>query len=504
MRNCGTLLHISSLPSAYGIGDLGYGAYSFVDHLKKSGQGLWQILPLGMTGYGDSPYQSFSSFAGNPYFVDIEALYREGLIERDELERARIDSKRVDYGKLYRERYRLLRRAAGRFDRERADYIEFCVKNAWWLDSFALFMTLKELGGSGGLAEWKREHRHKDTAALERVLREHDEDISYRKIIQYYFFKQWGELREYANRQSVRIIGDIPIYACADSADVWENPELFMVDAELEPKLMAGCPPDAFNSDGQLWGNPVYDWEAMRMDGYAWWKRRFAMMARMYDILRIDHFRGFSAYYSIEAGSSNAKNGSWKRGPGLEFFESVKSSLSGVEIIAEDLGFIDDDVRRLLCDCGFPGMKILEFGFDGNSQNEYLPHNYTKNCFAYTGTHDNDTFMSFYLKSDARVKRQIRDYLNVGEDGDICAAAVRALFASCADNVVIPMQDHLSLTDDGRMNTPSSVGGNWCWRVELGELDDKLAERIYELAVLYDRCEHSHGIHSNERSSQTI
>ncbi len=487
MRNCGTLLHISSLPGDYGIGCFGEGAYSFVDFLKRSGQNLWQILPLGITGFGDSPYQSFSSFAGNPYFIDPEQLYKDGLADKDSLESEKVKADRVDYGRLYRERYIFLRRSIERFDKDNADYIEFCVKNAWWLDSFAVFMTLKKIAGSKGLSEWDKEYRLRDKTALEEVENRYPDEISFWKINQYYFFKQWNKLREYANASGVRIIGDIPIYVAADSADVWENPGLFMVDAELEPKLMSGCPPDAFNSDGQLWGNPVYDWEAMRMDGYAWWKKRLAMTAKLYDIVRIDHFRGFCAYYTIEAGERTAKRGRWLEGPGIEFIEAVKSSIGSTGIIAEDLGFIDEPVRELLHKCNFPGMKILEFGFDGKAENEYLPHNYTRNCFAYTGTHDNDTFMSFYLKSDAKTKRYIRDYFNIDSSKDVCYGAVRTLFASCADNVVIPLQDYIGIADTGRMNTPSQVGGNWEWRTSMAELNDKLAERIYELAALYGR-----------------
>ena len=348
-------------------------------------------------------------------------------------------------------------------------------------------MTLKELAGSKGISEWEKEYRLKDKVLLEQVERAHSNRIDFWKINQYYFFKGWKALREYANLNGVRVIGDIPIYVAADSADVWENPELFMVDAELEPKLMAGCPPDAFNSDGQLWGNPIYDWEAMRLDGYSWWKKRLAMTAKLYDLVRIDHFRGFCAYYTIEAGEKTAKQGRWIEGPGIEFFDAVRSSMGSSGIIAEDLGFIDEPVRKLLSECGFPGMKILEFGFDGNPQNEYLPHNYVKNTFAYTGTHDNETFMSFYLKSDAKTKRYIRDYFNIDSNKDVCYGAIRTLYSSCADNVVIPLQDYIGIADDGRMNTPSVVGGNWEWRAARSDFNDKLAERIYELAALYGR-----------------
>ncbi len=487
MRKCGTLLHISSLPGEFGIGTFGTGAYSFVDFLKKSGQNLWQILPLGVTGFGDSPYQSFSSFAGNPYFIDPTAFYKDGLITKDVLNFEKTDEASVDYGRLYVDRYKFLRQALSKFDINNPEYEEFCVKNALWLDSFAMFMTLKELAYGRGVSDWEKDYRQKDRGALEWVERSYAGEIKFWKICQFYFFKQWSELREYANKNGISIIGDIPIYVAADSADVWENPELFMVDADLSPKLVAGCPPDAFNADGQKWGNPIYDWEVMRMDEYAWWKRRLAMTAKLYDYVRIDHFRGFSSYYTIEADAPDAKNGVWREGPGMEFFESVKNSLGTVKIIAEDLGFIDEPVRELLKKCGYPGMKILEFGFDGNTDSEYLPHNYNKNCFAYTGTHDNETFMSFYMNSDTKTKRFIRDYLGLDATDDVCFGAIRALYASCADNVVIPMQDYIGLAERGRMNTPSVLGNNWLWRARETDFNDNLAEKIAELAALYGR-----------------
>ncbi len=487
MRKCGTLLHISSLPGEFGIGNFGREAYNFVDFLKKSGQNLWQILPLGVTGFGDSPYQSFSSFAGNPYFIDPVALYEDGLIDKDFLESAKVSDDNVDYGRLYEERYKFLREALSEFDTQNSDFEEFCVKNALWLDSFAMFMTLKGLAQGRGVSDWERDYKQKDRAALEWVERSYKDEISFWKIVQYYFFKQWDALRKYANSNGVSIIGDIPIYVAADSADVWENPGLFMVDSDLSPKLVAGCPPDAFNADGQKWGNPIYDWEVMRMDEYAWWKRRLAMTAKLYDYVRIDHFRGFSSYYTIKADAPDAKCGEWKEGPGIEFFESVKNSLGSIKIIAEDLGFIDEPVRELLKKCNYPGMKILEFGFGGDTDSEYLPHNYKKNCFAYTGTHDNETFMSFYLNCDIKTKRYIRDYLGIDSMDDVCFAAVRALYASCADNVVIPFQDYIGLGDVGRMNTPSVLGNNWLWRAKTSDFNDKLAEKIAELATLYSR-----------------
>ncbi len=487
MRKCGTLLHISSLPSEYGIGDLGPDAYDFVDFLKKSGQSLWQILPLGITGYGDSPYQSFSSFAGNPYFVSPEMLCNEGFITKSELitERAPVDS--VNYGILYINRYKLLRKAVSRFNLNDPRYEEFCIKNSWWLDSFAVFMSIKAFSDFVGLSEWKKEFKRIGSGEVTEFYDTHPDEVNFWRVVEFWFFEQWFKLKSYANKNGISIIGDIPIYVAPDSADVWENPRLFMVDNDLRPKLLAGCPPDSFNADGQLWGNPIYDWEAMRLDGYSWWKKRFAMNSKLYDYIRIDHFRGFSAYYAIDAGETSAKNGKWYDGPGIDFFNAVESSLGNTEIIAEDLGFIDEGVKELLRRTGYPGMKILEFGFDSTPDSEYLPHNYEKNTFAYLGTHDNMTFMSYYLKSDIKTKGFIKSYLNCANSGDICFSAIRSLFASYADSVIISMQDFIGLGDEGRMNVPSTLGNNWRWRAVKSCFNDSIALRIKELASLYGR-----------------
>lgn len=487
MRNCGTLLHISSLPSEYGIGDLGNEAYDFVDYLNKSGQTLWQILPLGVTGFGDSPYQSFSSFAGNPYFISPEILYRKGYISQGELADERRPVDRVDYGLLYINRYKLLRKAAVRFNLSTPEYEEFCIKNAWWLNSFAGFMAIKAFSKFKGLSDWQKELKRFNSNEVNDFFEKNSSELDFWKVLQFWFFEQWENLKLYANKNGVSIIGDIPIYVAPDSADVWENPHLFMVDNDLRPKLLAGCPPDAFNEEGQLWGNPIYDWEAMRLDDYSWWKKRLAMNSKMYDYIRIDHFRGFSGYYAVDANEMSAKSGRWYDGPGIDFFKSVESSLGSTKIIAEDLGFIDDKVRRLLKEMGYPGMKILEFGFDSTPNSEYLPHNYEKNTFAYLGTHDNMTFMSYYLKSDIKTKGFIKNYLNSSNSADICFSAIRALFSSYADNVIISMQDYIGLADEGRMNMPSTLGNNWRWRAQKSSFNDSIALRIKELASLYGR-----------------
>ena len=487
MRKCGTLLHISSLPSEYGIGDFGPCAYDFVDFLKISGQSLWQILPLGITGYGDSPYQSFSSFALNPYFISPEILCEEGYITKSELISERVPVEAVNYGLLYLNRYRLLRRAVERFDLNDPEYEEFYIKNAWWLDSFSWFMTVKSYSDFVGLTEWRKELKRFGANEVSEIVQSKKDEVYFWRVTQFWLFKQWNRLKDYANKNSIGIIGDIPIYVASDSADVWENPGLFMVDNDLSPKLLAGCPPDAFNKNGQLWGNPIYDWEAMRLDGYSWWKKRFAMNSKMYDFIRIDHFRGFSGYYAIDAADADAKCGRWYDGPGIDFFKEVESSIGTAGIIAEDLGFIDGKVRRLLADTGFPGMKILEFGFDSNTDSEYLPHNYEKNTFAYLGTHDNMTFMSYYLKSDIKMKVFIKNYLNCTNSADICFSAIRALYSSYADNVIISMQDYVGLGDEARINVPSTIGNNWRWRATKSQFNDEIAHRIKELASLYGR-----------------
>ena len=493
MRKCGTLLHISSLPSDYGIGNFGNSAYEFVDFLKKSGQQLWQILPLGITGYGDSPYQSFSSFAGNPYFISPETLFEDGYLTNSELISERTPTDRVDYGTLYKNRYKLLKKAVDRFDTKSPEFEEFCIKNAWWLDSFAVFMTIKSISEFKGLSKWKREYKRFNSDDVLEVIKDNQSQLLFWKVIEFWFYSQWNKLKMYANQKGVSIIGDIPIYVAPDSADVWENPGLFMVDNDLNPKLLAGCPPDSFNEEGQLWGNPIYDWETMRLDGYSWWKKRLAMNAMLYDYIRIDHFRGFSGYYAVEAGEKSAKSGKWFDGPGIDFFKEVESSIGSTGIIAEDLGFIDEKVKKLLISTGYPGMKILEFGFDSTPESEYLPHNYEKNTFAYLGTHDNMTFMSYYLKSDIKTKGFIKSYLNCTNSSDICFSAIRALYSSYADNVIISMQDYLGLGDEGRMNLPSTTGNNWLWRAKKSYFNDSLAIRIHELAGLYGRCANEEG-----------
>lgn len=486
MRKAGTLLHISSLPGEYGIGNFGREARGFVDFLKAGSQSLWQVLPLGITGFGDSPYQSFSSFAGNPYFIDPEALFEDGLVSKSELEGEKCDCEFVDYGKLYKNRYKFLRNALSNFKVTESAYVEFCYDNYTWLEVFSDFMAIKELSHGAPLQEFEEELLKKDKVALEKFRSDNRDEREFWKKTQFFFYSEWKKLKKYANENGVKIIGDIPIYAAADSADVWEEPSIFSVDDRLVPVFVAGCPPDEMSPEGQLWGNPIYNWDKCKSDGYSWWRRRFEMMSKLYDCVRIDHFRGFSSYYSIPYGDTDAKYGKWEKGPGLAFFENIRDIVGETEIIAEDLGFIDADVKKLLSDCGFPGMKILEFGFsDGGG--EHMPHNYEKNTVAYTGTHDNKTFMSFYLSSNEKTKKLIRRYLNVENTSELCLSAVRALYASAAEYVIVPLQDYISLGDEGRMNTPSTVGNNWVWRAETSDYNEKLSEKLCELASLYGR-----------------
>ncbi len=489
MRQCGILLHISSLPSEYGIGNFGGSAYAFVDFLHDAGQSLWQILPLGMTGPGDSPYQSFSGFAGNPYFIDPELLREDGLLSREYLRRHKVSGGEtsVDYGRLYGTRYELLRYAYESFDPKECGFIEFCEKNSAWLDPFALFMTLKERENGVAVSKWQDKYKYRDKRAIKAFL-EKDENVrelGFWKFLQYKFFGQYFALKKYASEAGVSIIGDIPIYVAADSVDVWESPEFFKVTPELSCQLAAGCPPDSFNSEGQFWGNPIYDWERMKLDGYTWWRRRFEWIAELYDYVRIDHFRGFSSYYAIPGNSKSAADGEWLDGPGYDFFKTLSNTLSRVGIIAEDLGFIDDKAKALLSKCGYPGMKILEFGFDSDASNEHLPHNYGKKCVAYTGTHDNPTFEAYFEALNDAERRFVKDYLDC--ESNVSATAVKRLYASVADTVIIPLQDLLGLKAEGRMNTPSTESGNWKWRARAEDINTALAHNLSRMAALYGR-----------------
>ena len=490
MRRAGILMPISSLPSPYGIGTMGEQARAFVDFLEEGGQSCWQILPVCPTSFGDSPYQSFSSYAGNPYFIDLDDLAAEGLLTAEEYSTLDwgADPASVDYGLLYRRRYPVLHRACARLlDRGDEGLERFCREQAVWLEDYALFMALKGKRGGVSWFEWPQEERLRRPEALEAARRELAGEIGFWKAVQYLFFRQWRALKGYANERGIRIIGDIPIYVPRDSADVWSAPGQFLLDEDYEPIEVAGCPPDGFSADGQLWGNPLFRWEAMRADGYRWWIDRFRASAALYDVIRIDHFRGFESYYAIPGRAENARGGVWRQGPGMELFHAVRAALGDLPIIAEDLGFLTEGVHRLREECGFPGMKVLQFAFDSREDSDYLPHNYCRNCVVYTGTHDNDTIMGWMDTAAPQDVRFAWEYLRLNEAegpnwGMMCGA-----LQSPGDTVILTMQDLLGLGSEARMNTPSTLGCNWKWRMDKEALDPKLAKKIYKMAKLYGR-----------------
>ena len=494
-RGAGILLSISSLPSKYGIGCFSKSAYDFVDWLKAAGQTYWQILPLGPTSYGDSPYQSFSTYAGNPYFISLEALIEEGVLTEEECGAADLGEMEgtIDYKKLYENRYPLLRRAYERSDiSNNPAYNRFVQENGWWLSDYALFMAVKERFGGAPWTEWAQDIRLRWDYAMDFYRRELYFDIEFQQYLQFTFYKQWRALKEYANRQGVRIIGDIPIYVAMDSADAWAHPELFQLDGDNVPTAVAGCPPDGFSAVGQLWGNPLYRWEYHRQTGYDWWMKRLAHCFSLYDVVRIDHFRGFDEYYSIPRGAKTAIDGHWEKGPGMDLFRRMREVLGEKEVIAEDLGYVTDSVRRLVRDSGFPGMKVLEFAFDSRDSgcaNDYLPHNYTENCVAYTGTHDNETIRRWFESITEEERRLARAYIcdRYTPRQYLHTSFISLIMASRASLCVIPMQDYMGYDNTCRMNQPSTVGINWKWRLKEGELTEELKREIRGIARRYGR-----------------
>ncbi len=490
MRASGVLMHVSSLPSDYGIGTLGSEAYRFVDFLQQAGQTYWQVLPLCPTSYGDSPYQSFSAFAGNPYFIDLDLLKEQGLLHAEEY--ANLfwgnDSGRVDYAALYQSRFRVLRMAFTRFSREIPQaFYRFCEENAFWLEDYALFMALK--GSFGGCAwqMWSEPLRRRVPAALEQAKQQYAQDILFYKTLQFWFYHQWQELKNYANSRGIRLIGDIPIYVAMDSADLWANPQQFVVDENGQCPEIAGCPPDAFSDDGQVWGNPLYNWENMRADGYKFWCSRLRHSSMVYDITRIDHFRGFDSYFCIPATHTTARGGVWRQGPGIELFHTLRQQLGELHIIAEDLGYLTDSVRNLLRESGFPGMKVLQFAFDSREESDYLPHNYNRHCVVYTGTHDNDTILGWMENAAPADVAFARRYMRLNEQEGANWGMMLCALASVADTAILQMQDLLDLGAEARMNTPSTLGQNWMWRMQRGAADAALAKKLYDATALYSR-----------------
>lgn len=486
MRKSGMLMPVSALPGAYGIGCFSKEAYEFVDILKEAGQKLWQILPLGQTGYGDSPYQSFSTFAGNPYFIDLETLIEDELLTKEECDQADFgeNEEEIDYEKIYNARFKVLKLAYKRAKKnglmESKAYRTYLEEEKAWLADYALYMAVKDSFDGKSWDQWEEDIRLRKPEAIAAYQEQLSAEIDFYEFLQYLFAGQWAGLKTYANEQGIEIIGDIPIYVAFDSADTWANPKLFQLDEENLPVAVAGCPPDAFSATGQLWGNPLYEWDYHKKTGYDWWMKRVACCFKLYDIIRIDHFRGFDEYYAIPYGDETAENGEWMPGPGMDLFLKMKETLGDLPIIAEDLGFLTDTVRQLLKDSGYPGMKVLEFAFVAGEDSDYLPHNYDKNCVVYTGTHDNDTLQGWYQTLSEEDKEMTKEYLNnpYTPDEEVHWDFISLAMRSVADTCIIPVQDYLGLGNKARINMPSTLGGNWMWRMKKGAFTDELIKKI--------------------------
>lgn len=492
MRRNGMLLPIASLPSPYGIGGFSKEAYEFIDLLEETGQKLWQILPLGPTSYGDSPYQSFSMFAGNPYFIDLDTLAEKGWLTKEACEASDYGDNEsyIDYGRIYNSRFVLLKQAFLNSDiLSDEKFTEFCKANQHWLPDYALYMALKNQNDGKSWIEWEEEIRLRKPEAVEYYKKELEEECNFYEFLQYEFHEQWTKVKEYAHKKGIQIVGDVPIYVAFDSADTWANPELFQLDEKNLPLGVAGCPPDAFSATGQLWGNPLYNWAYHKKTGYDWWLKRIAYCFDLYDIVRIDHFRGFDEYYSIPYGDETAVNGHWEKGPGMDLFNTVKEKLGELDIIAEDLGFLTESVFQLLKDSGYPGMKVLQFAFDPSEDSDYLTYKYQRNCVVYTGTHDNDTTAGWFEKLSDGDKEVALRYMNSfytpkeEQHWDLIALAMR----STADTCIIPVQDFLGLGSEARINMPSTLGDNWKWRMTKGAFSEELKEKIRRMTKLYGR-----------------
>ena len=489
MRSSGILMHITSLPGPYGVGTMGKQAFAFVDFLKQAGQSMWQILPLTPTGYGDSPYQSCSTYAGNHYLIDLESLIEEGLLMKEEVEP--IDwcwsETKADFGKLYNNRLKVLRIAYSRFQGG-ADFDRFLEDSKAWLPDFAMFMALKAKNYGNPWYTWEPGVKMRYPEAMEAMRSELADELRFYSFVQYLFHKQWNALRTYANQNGIKIIGDVPIYVPLDSVEVWAEPGMFQLDENLNPKVIAGVPPDGFSADGQLWGNPIYDWEKMKADGFSWWLRRLAAAGEWYDIVRMDHFRGLEAYWAVPYDASTAKAGHWEKGPDMAFVEAVKKGLPELEMIAEDLGFLTQEVLDLRDNSGFPGMKVLEFAFDSREPSEYLPHTYTRNSVVYTGTHDNMTMRQWFDTATRDAKKYAVEYMGLTEAEGLVLGTIRTAMSSVSDMCVIQLPDWLNLGGEARMNFPGTLSdANWTWRAEKKAINSSLAKRIYNMTKLYGR-----------------
>ena len=489
-RSSAIIMPLFSLPSPYGIGTMGAAAYDFIDFLKEAGQTYWQLLPLGPTDAGDSPYSSPSTFAGNPYYIDLDMLVKDKLLTGSEVGKIDwgSDIERVDYGKLYENRFAVLRKAyAKAADYELQSREEFCSSNARWLDNYALYMALKGRFGNKAWMEWPEEIRMRNQEAISAYASELSDEIGFWKFLQYLFFKQWNMLRSYAVEKGIKFIGDVPIYVALDSADVWSEPWFFRLDERNVPTEVSGVPPDYFNKDGQLWNNPLYDYDRMRADGYGWWIRRIEGATRLYDVLRIDHFRGFEDYWAVPYGETTAINGHWEKGPGMSLVGVLSGWFSNIEFIAEDLGELSDGVRRLLGDSGFPGMKVLEFAFDSKSESSYLPHHCTYHSCCYVGTHDNDTVLGWLDTLNADDRKFASEYMHITEDEGWCYGLIRTGMSTASDLFGVQMQDVLELPGSCRTNIPGIAEGNWRWRMKPGAAGKKTAERLCEMTKTFRR-----------------
>lgn len=480
MRKSGILMPLTALPSPYGIGTLGKAAFDFVEFLAQAGQSLWQMLPIGPTGFGDSPYQSFSAFAGNPYNIDLDILKANGLLTEDEIgtDWGKNPAK-ADYGLIYKNRFTVLAKAAARQEKSTTEYRAFCEENAFWLDDYALFMAIKEAHGQRSYMEWPDTLRLRVPSALQAARAQYAPRVEFWRCLQFFYFSQLAALKRYASARGVALVGDIPIYVSDDSSDLWANPELFLLDEDLRPELVAGVPPDGFSADGQLWGNPLYDWRVHKKTKYAWWQARLKHLANVFDVIRIDHFRGFAGFFAIKSGAENAREGVWMKGPGVDFIKAIHKALPGVEIIAEDLGFLTSEVRELLEHSGYPGMKVLQFAFDSREESDYLPHNYPRHTVVYTGTHDNTTCNAWAKEANPEDVQFARRYTGIAKTHDMAGGMIRAAMSSVANTAIVPMQDWLGLGAAARFNTPSTLGGgNWRWRLVPGQLTEDLASHI--------------------------
>ncbi len=491
-RGSGILMHISSFPTNYGIGTMGSEAYRFVDFLQKSGQKYWQILPIGPTSYGDSPYQSFSTFAGNPYFIDLDKLREDGALKFEEYADLDwgSDREKVDYEKIFKNRFKVLQIAYSRDrQRKREEIHKFRVENSYWIENYAMFMALKFANNLSMYRTWGDDLVMRKPEAIIEVYNKLDQEIDFWVYVQFLFYKQWNALKEYANKQGIKIIGDIPIYVAEDSADAWSHNEVLMLEADGTPIKVAGCPPDGYAPKGQLWGNPLYNWDYLKSTNYEWWVQRLTAALKMYDIVRVDHFRAFDAFYAIEYGREDATVGEWLKGPGNDFFNKIREIFGETPaLIAEDLGTITDDVRALLKYSGFPGMKVMQFGFTPGEDSDYLPHNYPKNSVVYIGTHDNDTLKGWFNSQPEHVRRFAVDYLRLTEEEGLNWGFIKSMLGTVSDTAIITMQDILDLGSEARMNTPSTMGNNWNWRLKSMELlNDELASKLLKITKMYSR-----------------